>query len=69
MMMNGVQRKQCCDYSTYPVERLFEFNSVSLLEAYLDFFLRKTKPSEYTVRDSEPTEHLLFVIFPEFSIW
>lgn len=65
-MVNGVRRK-CRNHVTYPVKRLFEFDPVNRPEALLDSLLRKTQPSGYTVSDSEPTEHFLFVVF-EFSI-
>ena len=59
----------CGNRTTYPVKRLLEFNPTDRPEAFLDCFLDKAQPSEYTVCDSESTEHPLFVVFTEFSIW
>lgn len=52
----------------YPVECLLEFNPIDRLEAFLDSLLSKAQSPQYTVSDSEPTEHLLFVVSPKFPI-
>ena len=65
--MNAVRRK-FGNRITYPVKRLFEFCPVNRPQAFFDPLLRKTQPSEYTVSDSELTEHFLFVVFG-LSIW
>jgi len=59
----NVARRRHRNHLTYPVKRPIELNPVNRPEAFFNSLLGKTKPSEYTVSGSEPTEHFFFVIF------